>query len=97
MPLVLQKPEIIFGVNTTSYMPVPRALLGVTHCCLYACCKHDDSQGTELNYPYLLYNERVNFSKLYTITTRPKLAFHRENSPFDEELDFFKDGRQSWH
>ena len=38
-------------------------------------------QGTELNYPYLLYNERVNISKL---------AFHRENSPFDEELIFSK-------
>ena len=39
-------------------------------------------QGTELNYPYLLYNERVHFSKI--------LAFHRENDPFDEELVFFQ-------
>ena len=42
---------------------------------------------TELKYPYLLYNERVNFTKIYIITLRPKAC--RENGPFDEELVFF--------
>ena len=79
----------MLGVNTASYTPVPQVLLGLnmglTWCCLYA----SNIQGTELNYPYLLHNERVNFSKIYIITPRLKACFSQGNSPCDEELVFF--------
>ena len=72
----------MLGVNTTSYTPVPRVLLGLimgyTRCRLYAC----NIQGTELNYPYLLYIERVNFSKIYIITPQPKACFSQGKRPF---------------
>ena len=32
----------------------------------------NNNQGTELNYPYLLYNGRVNFFKIYIITSACK-------------------------
>ena len=51
---------------------------------------HDNIQGTELNYPYLLYNERVNFSKIYNSAAESFLFTGKTtNGPFDEELVFF--------
>ena len=46
--------------------------------------KDDNIQETELNYPYLLYNERVNFSKIYIISLflTGKMALLMKNSLF---------------
>ena len=75
-------PRVTLGVNTASYTPVPQVWfglnMGLTWCCLYAC----NIQGTELNYPYLLYNERVNFFKIYIIPPRPKACFSQGKRPF---------------
>ena len=38
----------------------------------------------------MLYNERVNFSKIYIINLQPKACFSQENGPFDEEFVFSK-------
>ena len=74
-------PRAVLVMNTASNMPVPRASLMSTRCRLYACFYNDNSQGTELNYPYLLYNKRVNVSKIYTITLRPKACFSQGKRP----------------
>ena len=58
-------PRALLGVNTTSFTPVPQELFW-SNMVLFICMfLHDNIQGTELNYPYLLYNERVNFSKFF--------------------------------